>query len=69
MHIDKYIAANICNDLENIEDYSIIGEEVYYKEEMIGKIKVDYIKNVLDIKFLPIKKVEYITINVVISKT
>jgi len=64
---NKYLAC-ICNNFENYEDYNIIGNRCYYKDDFIGEIQEELNDGILDIKFKPIKLVSYIKINITIEK-
>ena len=68
---NRVMLACLCNDEENVEDYKIIENKCYYKDEFIGTIdvKYDFKKQIVDAYFKPIKKVEYLTLNITISPT
>ena len=65
MIVNNLVLAAICNDLKHATRYSIDGEKCYYKGELIGEIKevVDEEEGILNIYFLPIKPIEYISVN------
>ena len=68
---NRVMLACLCNDEENVEDYKVDGNKCFYKDEYIGKfdIKYDFNNGIVDIFYKPIKKVEYITLNITISPT
>lgn len=70
MIINNLILAAICNDIKHATKYSVdIEGNCFYKCEKIGKIKeeLDEKSGVLNIFFLPVKAIEYITVNFTIS--
>jgi hypothetical protein len=72
MIINNLILASICNDLKHATRYSIEEDgKCYYKGEFIGEIKeeLDKKKDILNIYFLPVKPIEYITVNFTINST
>lgn len=64
MAINNLTLAYLFNDLENVQDYKIDGNDCYYKDEFIGEINGD----VLDIYFKPVKPLEHIDLNITIGK-
>jgi hypothetical protein len=71
MIINNLVLAAICNDLKHATKYSIEEGKCYYKGEFIGEIKevLDEEEGVLNIYFLPVKPIEYITVNFTINST
>jgi len=70
MIINNLILAAICNDLKHATKYSIIEGKCYYKSEFIGEIKevIDEEEGTLNIYFLPVKPIEYISVNFTIKE-
>jgi hypothetical protein len=69
MIINNTILAYTCNDLQNAQDYKMVGNDCYYKDELIGEINEELKDGVLDIYFKPINPVKYINVNITIDKT
>jgi hypothetical protein len=72
MIINNLILAAICNDLKHAAKYSIDEEnKCYYKGELIGEIKekLDVKNSILNIYFQPVKPIEYIKVNFIITHT
>lgn len=71
MSIDKYLLAWVCNNPDNINDYTVINELCYYKDEYIGRMnsKFDSKNNTLDIYFLPKKPIQYINVSFIVTPT
>jgi len=68
MNIDNLTLAYLCNDLDNAQDYKIIGNLAYHKDKLIGEIREELNGNYLDVYFKPEKPIESITVNIVINK-
>ena len=70
MIINNLILAAICNDLKHAAKYSIEEGKCYYKCEFIGEIKevIDEEEGTLNIYFLPVKPIEYISVNFTIKQ-
>jgi hypothetical protein len=70
MIINNLILAAICNDLKHAAKYSIEEGKCYYKGEFIGEIKevLDEEEGTLNIYFLPIRSIEYISVNFTIKE-
>ena len=72
MIINNLILAAICNDIKHATKYSVDTEgNCFYKCEKIGKIKEEFDEKngVLNVYFQPIKAIEYIEVNFIISPT
>lgn len=70
MKINNITLARICNDLENFQDYKLIENKAYYKDEIIGTISAEEKDGILDIHFKPYKPLDIIEIkNFKISKS
>ena len=69
MNISNIYLAYICNDIQNFNNYKIIDNLCYYKDELIGEIKETLNGNVLDVYLKPKKSLEYINLDFTITKT
>lgn len=70
----KALAAYLCNDLENVRAYEIKGDKMYYNGEFVGEIsnaeiKVENDEYTFSVNYKPVKTLEYIDINLIISPT
>jgi len=61
--MNDLILADICNDASNYRDYSVKGENCFYKGDYIGKIKIETNRSERNITFFPVTPVESIKIN------
>jgi hypothetical protein len=70
--IDNLTLAYICNDLKNAEKYKIIDGKCYYNDKYVGEIREEITtKNDelhFNIYFRPVKRIEYIEVNMTITK-
>jgi hypothetical protein len=68
------ILAYFCKDIENTEDYKIVGGNCYYRGKFIGEIKGEklYVKDdgtlVADMLFKPVRRVQIINTAITINK-
>lgn len=68
MVINNLTLAYLCNDLENAQDYKIIGGDCFHKGKLIGEINEEFKDDVLNIYFKPFKPVKCINVNIIIDK-
>jgi len=64
------LLAYICNDFENVNSYEIVDNKCYYKGDFIGEMNSRFNSKTgaLDVFFMPVKPIEFINVNITITK-